>query len=239
MYLFLGIAIILIIWYYFRSNRQESSSNNYQSKTKDNLKEKNIVSTQSKSKGNKYNNKALILDTETTGLTAVDEFIEITAVLVEFDKQGSLTIIDKYTGLREPDVDINPEAQNIHNITHDMLKDQQIDYQRLYSLFDEADFLVAHNASFDKRFIEKEFKDLKSKVWLCSMNGIRWRKRGFNSKGLQNLLDDHDIDTGQAHRAESDVMALIELLNSKASPNTTYFNQLLRNNNIRQRDIEF
>jgi len=233
------IAIILIVWYYFRSNRQESSSDHAQGKAKVNIEDKTNDSTQSRSNGNRYNNKALILDTETTGLTTIDEFIEITAVLVEFDKQGSLTVIDKYTGLREPNVDINPEAQNVHNITHDMLKDQQIDYQRLYSLFDEADFLVAHNASFDKRFIEKEFKKLNSKVWLCSMNGIRWRKRGFNSKGLQNLLNDHDIDTEQAHRAESDVMSLIELLNSKASPRSTYFNQLLRNNNIRQKDIEF
>ncbi|MDZ7673039.1 MAG: hypothetical protein U5K53_09470 [Halanaerobiales bacterium] len=46
------------------------------------------------------------------------------------------------------------------------------------------------------------------------MNGIRWRKRGFSSKGLQNLLNDHDIKTKQARRAESDVMALIDLLNS-------------------------
>lgn len=181
---------------------------------------------------NKYDNKAIIIDTETTGLTINDEFIEITAILVEFDKQGNLTIIDKYTGLREPNVNIDPKAQKVHNIDQQMLKNKQIDQQKLDNLFNQADLLVAHNVSFDKKFIKKEINGLNNKVWLCSMNGIKWYKKGFNSKGLQYLLKAHDIDPEQAHRSESDVLALIELLNYKASSNETYFKQLLRNYNI-------
>jgi DNA polymerase-3 subunit epsilon len=187
----------------------------------------------------KYNNKAIILDTETTGLTKFDEFIEITVALVEFDQNGKLTVIDLYTGLREPNVEIHPKAQEVHNINSEMLKNKKIDYQRIYSLFDEADFLVAHNASFDRRFIVKEFKDLKDKLWLCSMDGISWRKRGFNSKGLQTLLKEHNINTNQAHRSESDVMALIQLLNQKNRSKNTYFKQLLHNYKISLKDIDF
>ena len=188
---------------------------------------------------NKYDNKALIIDTETTGLTRNDEFIEITAILIEFDKQGNLTIIDKYTGLREPNVDIDPKAQEVHNIDHQMLQNKQIDYQKLNELFDQTDLLVAHNVSFDKKFVKKEINNLNNKEWLCSMNGIRWYQQGFNSKGLQYLLRAHDIDPEQAHRSESDVKALIELLNYKVSSNDTYFKQLLNNYNIKEQDIDF
>ena len=188
---------------------------------------------------NKYDNKALIIDTETTGLTRNDEFIEITAILIEFDKQGNLTIIDKYTGLREPNVDIDPKAQEVHNIDHQMLQNKQIDHQKLNELFDQTDLLVAHNVSFDKKFVKKEINNLNNKEWLCSMNGIRWYQQGFNSKGLQYLLRAHDIDPEQAHRSESDVKALIELLNYKVSSNDTYFKQLLNNYNIKEQDIDF
>ncbi|MCF8001489.1 MAG: hypothetical protein K9K76_06515 [Halanaerobiales bacterium] len=187
----------------------------------------------------KYDNKALIIDTETTGLTRTDEFIEITSILVEFDKQGNLTIIDKYTGLREPNVDIDPKAQEVHNIDHQMLKNKQIDHQKLNELFNQTDLLVAHNVSFDKKFVKKEINNLNNKVWLCSMNGIRWYQKGFNSKGLQYLLSAHDIDPEQAHRSESDVKALIELLNYKVTSNDTYFKQLLNNYNIKEQDIDF
>ena len=188
---------------------------------------------------NKYDNKALIIDTETTGLTRNDEFIEITAILIEFDKQGNLTIIDKYTGLREPNVDIDPKAQEVHNIDHQMLQNKQIDHQKLNELFDQTGLLVAHNVSFDKKFVKKEINNLNNKEWLCSMNGIRWYQQGFNSKGLQYLLRAHDIDPEQAHRSESDVKALIELLNYKVSSNDTYFKQLLNNYNIKEQDIDF
>lgn len=183
---------------------------------------------------NKYDNKALIIDTETTGLTIRDEFIEITAILVEFDKQGKLTIIDKYTGLREPNVDIDPKAQEVHNITPRMLKNERIDHQKLSELFNQTNLLVAHNISFDKKFVKKEIDGLNNKVWLCSMNGISWYQKGFNSKGLQYLLKAHNIEPDQAHRSESDVRALIDLLNYEVSSNETYFKQLLRNYNIEE-----
>jgi len=233
---FLIILFLIILLTYFLFSRHINTTSKVKSKEYSNTQK---ISKQKNNNNHKYNNKAIIIDTETTGLTNIDEFIEITAALVEFDPQGKLNVIDLYTGLREPNVDINPKAQEVHNINFKMIKDKEIDYQRLYTLFDEADFLVAHNASFDRRFILKEFKDLKDKVWLCSMNGISWRKRGFNSKGLQNLLQEHNINTKQAHRSEADVMALIKLLNQEISPTNTYFNQLLKNHNISQKDIEF
>jgi DNA polymerase-3 subunit epsilon len=120
-----------------------------------------------------------------------------------------------------------------------MLKNKQIDYQKLDELFKQTELLVAHNVSFDKKFVKKEINSLNNKIWLCSMNGIRWYKKGFNSKGLQYLLKAHDIDPEQAHRSESDVMGLIKLFNCKASSNETYFMNLLRNYNIERKDIDF
>ncbi|MFW6282216.1 MAG: 3'-5' exonuclease [bacterium] len=211
----------------------DSSQKNFnRRKTKKSLKQTNV-------KKSSYKNRVVFVDTETTGLSNDDEFIEVTAVLGEFNKQGKIKILDKYTGLRNPSVEINPAARKVHKIKDIELVDSELNYDKLNNIFEKAHFITAHNASFDKKFLIKEFEQLKNKFWLCSMNGIKWKKRGFNSKGLQNLLDDNNIEVTDSHRSDSDVMAMIKLLNCKASPRTTYFNQLLRNNKIKQKNIHF
>ena len=187
----------------------------------------------------KYNNRAILLDTETTGLTGEDELIELSLLLVEFDDNGNLEPIAEYTGLREPNCRIHPGAQAKHGLTMDDLAGEALDLESCYNIFDKSNFLVAHNSSFDKKYIEDEFDYLSDKIWLCSYRYIDWKSRGFKSQKLVDLAKSHDIDIEDEHRAESDTLALFELLNQKASPRTTYFNQLLRNNNIRQRDIDF
>ncbi len=201
-------------------------------KTKKSLKQTNV-------KKSSYKNRVVFVDTETTGLSNDDEFIEVAAILGKFNKQGKIEILDKYTGLRKPNVEINPEARKVHKIEDEELIDSELNYDKLNNIFEKAHFIAAHNASFDKKFLIKEFEQLKNKFWLCSMNGIKWKKRGFDSKGLQSLLDDNNIKVTDSHRSDSDVMAMIKLLNCKASPRTTYFNQLLRNNKIKQKNIHF
>ncbi len=190
-------------------------------------------------KKDNYKNKVVFVDTETTGLSNNDEFIEVTAILGEFDKQGNIEILDEYTGLRNPGVEIHPKAREVHKISDEELIDAELNYDKLNSIFNKAHFVTAHNASFDRKFLIKEFDQLKNKFWICSMNGVKWEKRGFKSKGLQNLLEDHDIKVDNSHRTRDDVIAMIKLLNCKASPRTTYFNQLLRNNKIKQKSIIF
>lgn len=210
--------------------RGETSSKN--KRRKKSLKQTNV-------KKENYKNKVIFIDTETTGLSNEDEFIEITAALAEFDKQGNVEILEEYTGLREPNVKLNPNAEKVHGISIEDLAGEKLDRDRLNNIFKRAHFITAHNASFDKRFLVKEFKQLNKKFWLCSMNGVKWKNRGFESKGLQNLLYDHEINVENSHRTKDDVMAMIQLLNCKASPRTTYFNQLLRNSKIKQKSIDF
>jgi len=69
-----------------------------------------------------------------------------------------------------------------------------------------AEFIVAHNAQFDRAFIAGMFPVSTYKYWLCSISGIDWYGKGFKSRGLQSLLRDHGLQPTQAHRAGSDVL---------------------------------
>lgn len=155
-----------------------------------------------------------ILDTETTGRFEDDELIELAIVLFSFDRQTGqlIEVLGDYHGLRYPDVSIRKGATAVHGLRKQDLRGQAIDGPRAQGLLSRADVILAHNAKFDRRYVTKLFPLAAQKPWYCTMNGIPWRRLGFRSKGLQNLLEAHNLEPGQAHRALDDTRALLELI---------------------------
>ena len=154
------------------------------------------------------------LDTETTGLKSSDEVIEFAIILFRYDISARkvLKVIDSYQGLREPSCAIDPGAEAVHGISFDQVRGKQLKDRVVRGILRKADFLIAHNASFDRRFVEALYPETQRIRWYCSMNGIRWKKKGFASKGLQQLMAHHGIETKRGHRAMDDVMGALELL---------------------------
>ena len=153
------------------------------------------------------------LDTETTGLGYSDEVVEFAIALFSYDlSRDKLTVQDTYQGLREPGCDIDPDAEAVHGISFDEVRGKRLRDKVVRRLLRRADFIVAHNAVFDRRFVEKLYPQTQKKRWLCSMNGIDWKAKGFRSKGLQQLVSEHRITVDQKHRALDDVLAALELL---------------------------
>lgn len=170
------------------------------------------------------------LDVETTGLSAAsDEIIEFALCLFEFRREtGEITrITEEYVGLREPAAPISPGAARIHGIYPHDVKGKQLDHERIEVMLHRAEFLIAHNAPFDRGFVGRLFDVCAQKPWLCSMRGIKWREKGFASMGLQNLLKAHGINVHRSHRAEDDVKAAIKLLSQISRNGKTYFLELL------------
>ena len=153
------------------------------------------------------------LDTETTGLKSSDEVIEFAIVLFRYDiSRRKLRVIDRYHGLREPSCAVDPGAEAVHGISFGQVRGKRLKDLVVRRILRKADFLIAHNAAFDRRFVEKLYPETQRLRWYCSMNGIRWKEKGFASRGLQQLMADHDIETERGHRAMDDVMGALELL---------------------------
>ena len=154
----------------------------------------------------------LIVDTETTGLTRNDEVVEFAGLLLQ-RQDSRLQKIASYEGLREPTCNINPHAQAAHGLSMSKLRGRRLDMSLVGDLFNRCDVVVAHNASFDRRFLDSLVPESRSCHWLCSCRGIAWKKsHGMPNGKLQDLIAHHGIDPGQAHRAMSDVIALANLL---------------------------
>lgn len=165
------------------------------------------------------------VDVETTGLDPLEhEVVEFSMAIFRFNRETGeiLETIDEYTGQREPGRSIPRAASEIHGLTKRNLKGKALDQGRIDELAEMCEFLVAHNAQFDRNFVH-----MNKFYWYCSMRGINWKGHGYKSMALQKLLKGHGIDPGDAHRAGSDVRAAIELLSRKSKSDVYYFKELL------------
>ena len=130
------------------------------------------------------------LDTETTGIDrANDQIIEIAIKMVRFEATSGkiLSIEGSYESFNDPGEDISQEIIMLTGIGNDMVQGQSIDWGMVDTILKDADIVVAHNASFDRAFVEKHSSVSPNKIWACSINDINWLGRGFSS-AKQELL---------------------------------------------------
>ena len=154
------------------------------------------------------------LDTETTGVNrANDKIIELALKVATFEKSSGMIIsIDQvYESFNDPGEEISQEITLLTGINNDMVQGQSIDWEMVDTIFKYADIIVAHNASFDRAFVDKHSSVSPNKIWVCSINDIDWLGRGFSSPKQELLCYWHGFYFN-AHRAMNDVDALIHLL---------------------------
>ena len=156
----------------------------------------------------------LVLDTETTGLEhSRDKIIELALLRVDVDSATGLPCgeVLVYDGLEDPGQPIPEVARKITGIDDSMVQGQQLDLARIAELLDGVDLVVAHNAGFDRPFVEARLPAFAAKAWACSFADIDWKQEGRDSAKLTALA----LELGwfyDAHRAEMDCHALLAVL---------------------------
>ncbi len=173
-----------------------------------------------------------VLDVETTGLNQeTDEIIELAVRQFIFNKETGeiLASTKSYSSFSDPGFPIPPEIQNITGINDEMVQGQSINWEEVDALLNECQIIIAHNARFDRPFIDKKSKVSPDKAWACSLKQIDWSAKGFTSSKLELLNIYHGFFTG-SHRAINDVDALIYLISLPEDQNKTpYLLELITN----------
>ena len=134
-----------------------------------------------------------------------------------------------YSSLEQPAVPISPRVTKLTSITQELTEGRAIDWGQVRRLFDQADFLVAHNAEFERRFLSRIPDLIDGKLLLCTQHLPAWPKTGIaSSVRLEDLAAAHGI-SHIAHRAYGDVIATIQLL-GKISQTTgaPYFAEVIK-----------
>lgn len=155
-----------------------------------------------------------IIDVETTGLQfGRDKIIELGVVVVEVDPATlrCTGVVDTYEGFEDPGCPIPAETTAINGITDDMVAGQRLDDQRLTAMFTGVDLVIAHNAGFDRKFVEQRLPLFQGLNWACSQTQIDWKASGIASAKLDYLAGQFSFFY-DAHRAQTDSLALLKVL---------------------------
>jgi DNA polymerase III subunit epsilon len=155
----------------------------------------------------------ILFDVETTGLdTASDEVVELGMVKFSYYANGEVgSVIDTFSSLNQPTKAIPEDAIKLHGITDEMVSGHSIDCDAINAFASDAAIVIAHNASFDRKFAERYWPVFAGKPWACSVNEVEWRSHGFEGSRLGYLLNGIGM-FHKAHRAVDDCHALLEIL---------------------------
>lgn len=154
-----------------------------------------------------------VVDIETSGGRAqVDKITEIAIYIHDGEK-----IVDEFSTLINPEVYIPPFITRLTGINNEMVASAPKFYEvaKKIVLMTEGHLFVAHNAPFDYRFIQEEFKRLGYNYQRQTMCTVRMSRKiipGMGSYSLGNLCQNLGITINNRHRAAGDALATTKLL---------------------------
>lgn len=149
----------------------------------------------------------IVIDFETTGLSpgCGDRTIEVGAVLV-----SNQQIVDRFQSLMNPEIRVSGFIEDYTGITNRMLSTAPSIKEVMHKLkiFLAQHHLVAHNASFDSRFLDAELERINHKrknEFACSMLSSRRLYPEAPNHKLETLVRYKSLKTdGIHHRALAD-----------------------------------
>tara|TARA_B100000614_G_scaffold61087_1_gene54097 strand:- start:544 stop:1380 length:837 start_codon:yes stop_codon:yes gene_type:complete len=156
-------------------------------------------------------NSILIIDTETTGLDEKkDEVIEVGCILFNVPSKAVLSQLSFLLPVKNNQAEfinkISSEVSNIPQPWNDSLN-------LFLKLVDFADYIVAHNVEFDKKWFNDKNLPSLDKNWICSLDDIDWSflKTLKSRPSVTDLSIAFNIPVWNLHRALSDCYYLSEV----------------------------
>lgn len=179
-------------------------------------------------------------DVETTGLNSQKDFI-VQLSLIKFDRD-TWEVKGEKNWYIEPahNYEIDPNAQAIHGITKEFLKENGVSIKEIgeevLEFIKDCDFLTYNGNSFDIKFLVKDFA-----MWGFD---IDMNRKFYDAYAMQCLLTPRDLGTvyksytgmvlEDAHNSLSDVKATIEVFKHQIKNNGFTYEYLdsLKENNL-------
>ena len=160
--------------------------------------------------------KILGIDTETTGLDCTkDRITEIGACLLDWNTGTPLQMLSM---LVIPEIPIPEEVVKLNGITEEMIEQygvlEEDAMRELGCLMEDADFFMAHNAQFDRGFVEaaRNRRGLinSGKAWLCTREDIKYGPE-ITTRHLNYLAAEAGFVNPFKHRAIFDVLTMFKI----------------------------
>jgi len=157
---------------------------------------------------------AVAVDVETTGRdNQKDDIIQFSAVPFEFAPEtGRIYAVgEALTYLEDPGVPVPDEITQLTGISTEAVRGQHIDEAAVSALVHPAELIIAHNAQFDRGFLERRLPVFRDLAWADTLTEVPW-PIGTGSAKLEFLMYKQCGLFFGAHTAEADCQAVVHLL---------------------------
>lgn len=153
-----------------------------------------------------------IIDIETTGQSHLDGKITEVAIY----KHNGSEVIDSFTSLVNPECHIPQYITELTGIDNSMVASAPRFFEIAKKIVEitAGTTFVAHNVSFDYKFIQQEFKRLGyvyERKTMCTVKLSRKYLPGHRSYSLGRICSDLNIGIDGRHRAAGDAKATVKL----------------------------
>lgn len=156
------------------------------------------------------------VDVETTGLdSAKDEVIELGYALWDWNKRKPIVC---GSFLIQPSAPLTEEIKLVTGIDDGDFNFQnefRLSWEKFLQVEKYADYLMAHNATFDRSFVEKSLSSLDmrpvDKIWIDTLVDIDFDKQKSKYKNLTYLSATHGFVNPFPHRALFDVLSMLKV----------------------------
>lgn len=134
-----------------------------------------------------------ILSAETTGITPSDELIELGITICAYSPVDMkiTRIVNAQRFFEQPSKPIHPEATKRHGHTAESLEGMRFPDDAIQELFTRSNcnFIIAHNAKFVRKYIDKRFAFLHdlSLKWTSLSHDVDWNNNDCYSTSLNDL----------------------------------------------------
>jgi len=174
--------------------------------------------------------RGVVVDVETTGLDAArDRIIEFCGVPFEFEKETGriLGVGEAVTFLEDPGRPIPAEITRLTGISNEMVAGKRIDEAAVSAMLADVGLVIAHNAAFDRPFVDRRLSAFQGKAWACSQREVSWKAFGASSGALEFLMMKQCGLFFDGHRADADCHAVLRLLQEPFDDGTLPMQALL------------
>lgn len=160
--------------------------------------------------------RVVVFDTETTGISAYDEIVQIAAaeyVAGEFTRSLTLYV--------NPSCEMNPAAEAVHGLSLEFLAENGLNpvsaLESFFEFLGDDVLLVAHNLAFDFRMLQNECRKFDYAATLehidfCDTLALaRKTVPGLDHYRLSFLIEALKLNGSNSHDALDDTLACAEL----------------------------
>ena len=160
--------------------------------------------------------RGLYVDCETTGFSpGHDAVIELAMLPFTYTLEGRVVEVlqgEAQVHRNDPGRPLPAEITHLTGLTDDDVRGERIDVEAASELIDRSGLVVAHNARFDRPFVERVLPAARARPWACTRAEVGWTMEGFASQALHCLLCAYGVFARDRHRALADCEAGVWLL---------------------------